>query len=100
MAGYNEIRGLRVKYLSDDPSNAEDGQVWYNHTTGNLRVQGIGSGAWASASPVITGRQGLAGGGTQTACAFWGGSGPHKSATEEYNGSGCSTGGNLPYSAV
>ena len=30
MAGYNEIRGLRVKYLSADPSNAEDGQVWYN----------------------------------------------------------------------
>ena len=99
MAGYNEIRGLRVKYLSADPSNAEDGQVWYNSTTGNLRVQGIGVGAWASASPLITGRQGLAGGGTQTACAFWGGSGPTNS-TEEYNGSGFSTGGNLPYSAV
>ena len=24
MAGYNEIRGLRVKYLSADPSNAEE----------------------------------------------------------------------------
>jgi hypothetical protein len=42
MAGYNEIKGLRVKYLSADPSNAENGQVWYNSTSGNLRVQGIG----------------------------------------------------------
>ena len=48
MAGYNEIRGLRVKYLSADPSNAEDGQVWYNSTTGNLRVQGIGIEAFSS----------------------------------------------------
>jgi hypothetical protein len=52
MAGYNEIRGLRVKYLSADPSNAENGQVWYNSTSGNLRVQGIGVEAWASASPI------------------------------------------------
>ena len=51
MAGYNEIRGLRVKYLSADPSNAEDGQVWYNSTLGNLRVQGIGTSAWISGSP-------------------------------------------------
>ena len=50
MAGYNEIRGLRVKYLSADPSNAENGQVWYNSTTGNLRVQGIGSGTWVSST--------------------------------------------------
>ena len=41
MAGYNEIRGLRVKYLSADPANAENGQVWYNSTTGKLRVEGI-----------------------------------------------------------
>ena len=50
MAGYNEIRGLRVKYLSADPSNPEDGQVWYNSTTGTLRVQGIGVAAWSSGS--------------------------------------------------
>ena len=53
MAGYNEIRGLRVKYLSADPSNAEDGQVWYNSTSGNLRVAGIlAAGTWASGGAV------------------------------------------------
>jgi len=54
MAGYNEIRGLRVKYLSADPSNAEDGQVWYNSTSGTLRVQGIGIASWSSGGNLAT----------------------------------------------
>ena len=49
MARYNEIRGLEVKYLSADPSNPEDGQVWYNSTTGTLRAGGIlVPASWAS----------------------------------------------------
>lgn len=101
MAGYNEIRGLRVKYLSADPSNAENGQVWYNSTSGNLRVQGIGVGAWSSGSSMISARYRAGGAGTQTAgLAFGGSTGnpgaqPSTTATEEYNGSGWSTGGNL-----
>ena len=97
MAGYNTIKGLRVKYLSADPSNPEDGQVWYNSTTGNLRVQGIGVGAWSSGSNLSTYRYGMAAGGIQTA-AFVGGGYQNPSAradTEEYNGSGWATGGNM-----
>ena len=95
MAGYNEIKGLRVKYLSDDPSNAEDGQVWYNSTSGNLRVQGIGLQSVTSGSPLITARNGLAGAGIQTAALAFGGdvSPPPTTLTEEYNGSGWSAGG-------
>ena len=97
MAGYNEIRGLRVKYLSADPSNAEDGQVWYNSTTGNLRVQGIGVGAWVSATPGLTARGTAAATGPQTSALVFGGATPSRTtATEEYNGSGWSTGGSLP----
>ena len=97
MAGYNEIRGLRVKYLSADPSNAEDGQVWYNSTTGNLRVQGIGSGAWSSSSNALVGRDTAASTGPQTSALVFGGATPSRTtATEEYNGSGWSTGGVLP----
>ena len=60
MAGYNTIRGLRVKYLSADPSNPEDGQVWYNAGTGNLRVEGIqGAAAWSSGGNVNTARRGI-----------------------------------------
>ena len=74
MANYNTIRGLRVKYLSADPANPEDGQVWYNSTTGNLRVDGIlGTGTWASGGnyPVSTATN--SGAGTQTAAIGFGG---------------------------
>ena len=58
MANYNTIRGLRVKYLSADPAGAEDGQVWYNSTTGNLRVEGIlGTAAWSSGGEWETARR-------------------------------------------
>ena len=100
MAGYNELKGLRVKYLSADPANPEDGQVWYNSTTGNLRVQGIGVGAWSSGSSLATARYGAGGAGTQTAGLSIGGNiGPGDvptTAVEEYNGSGWATGGALP----
>lgn len=100
MAGYNELRGLRVKYLSADPANPEDGQVWYNSTTGNLRVQGIAVGAFSSATPLATARTevGSAQLGTQTAALAAGGqvTSPSVTAvTEEYNGSGWSSGGSL-----
>ena len=98
MTTFKEIQGRNIRSYTTNPDNPLEGQMWYNQT--DLALKGVVAvGAWSSASPLITGRQGLAGGGTQTACAFWGGSGPTNS-TEEYNGSGFSTGGNLPYSAV
>ena len=96
MAGYNEIRGLRVKYLSADPSNAENGQVWYNSTTNNLRVQGVGVSAWSSGGNLITARRALGGAGTQTAgLGFSGYVTGAVVTTEEYNGNGWATGGNM-----
>ena len=91
MAGYNEIRGLRVKYLSADPANPEDGQVWYNSTTGNLRVEGmVLPGSWASGGTANVAAYNLGGAGTKTAALAMGGS-PNGSSstdsTEEYNGS-------------
>ena len=98
MSGYNEIRGLRVKYLSDDPANPENGQVWYNSTTGNLRVQGIGVAAWSSGAPLGSARYDAGGAGIQTAGLMFGGRSPaipSTTLTEEYNGSGWATGGSL-----
>ena len=104
MAGYNELRGLRVKYLSADPANPEDGQVWYNSTTGNLRVQGIGVAAWSSGAPLATAIFYNTGAGLQTAALSFGGStsapGTAATQTEEYNGSGWSIGGALPAGRV
>lgn len=101
MAGYNTIRGLRVKYLSADPSNPEDGQVWYNSTTGNLRVDGVGVGAWSSGGNMGTARYNMTGTGTQTAAlgaaGYLPGLSPSFGAknTEEYDGSSWTNGGNM-----
>ena len=91
MAGYNTIRGLKIKYLSADPAGAEAGQVWYNSGSSNLRVNGIAlAGAWASGGNLTTARSYIAGGGTQNAGLGVGGyvgapSGV-RGNTEEYNG--------------
>jgi len=101
MAGYNELKGLRVKYLSADPANPEDGQVWYNSTTGNLRVQGIGVGAWSSASDLGTAVFGGITFGTQTEGIYTTGfspSIPSTNVTQYYNGLGWSTQTNFPTS--
>ena len=93
MAGYNTIRGLRVKNLSADPATSENGQVWYNSTTGNLRVEGmVLAAAWASGGNLNTARAGLTGFGTQTAAIAANGdtyppaTGRYGNAAEEYNG--------------
>jgi hypothetical protein len=99
MATYKEIVGQKITKVTSDPSEPKTGQMWYNSTTGTLRGLGVIS-AWASGGPVITARQtgGAAGQGPQTASLIFGGftPPPFSSLTEEYNGSGFSTGGALP----
>ena len=100
MAGYNTIRGLRVKYLSADPANAENGQVWYNSTTGNLRVDGIlVAGAFSSGANITRNKGRAAGFGTKTAALFshgsvGGGPQPTDNQTYEYDGTSWTGGGN------
>jgi len=74
MADYQDIRGLRVKYLSADPGEPASGEVWYNSTTGTLRSR-LTSEAWASAAPIITARRniGASASSTQTAGIIFGG---------------------------
>jgi len=100
MASYNTISGLKVKYLSADPANPEDGQVWYNSGTGKLRVASVvGTGTWASGGAMSTARQNGGGFGTQTAGVVVGGETPARTtATEEYDGAAWSTGGVYPAS--
>jgi len=91
MADYQDIRGLRVKYLSADPSNPENGEVWYNSTSGTLKTQLFG-GSWASGGDLNTARRALWGAGSQTAALAFGGYVSGKSgATEEYNGASWAT---------
>ena len=46
MATYRAIRGLEIQVQSSDPSDPPKGQVWYNTTSGTLKVAGAGT--WSS----------------------------------------------------
>jgi len=102
MADYQDIRGLRVKYLSADPSTATAGEVWYNSTTGTLNATVMSTAAWSSGGTLGTARYQCNGqtSGTKTAGLIAGGTGgapsSNYSITEEYNGTGWAVGGALP----
>jgi len=90
MADYQDIRGLRVKYLSADPADPEGGQVWYNSTTGTLRSRLV-SGAWSSSAPLNIPMTSLGQGtGIQTAALQFGGY-PSSNITQGYDGTAWST---------
>ena len=97
MATYKGISGFNIKSLSSDPSNLVEGEIWYNSTSGTLKVAPFVA-AWASGGNLSTGRT-LAGisGGTQTSSlAYAGYLGPANSnATEEYGGVSWTAGGNV-----
>jgi hypothetical protein len=73
MTTYNELAGLRVNYLGSDPTlnTGNEGQVWYNSTTGTLRSL-VQLKAWSGGN-MSTARFLLAGAGTQTAGLAFGG---------------------------
>ena len=104
MATYEEIYGKRVDVLSSDPTltSANEGQVWYNSTSGTLKTVNANIEAWSSASALNTAIYYNCGAGDQTAAlSFQGTAGPNPTTatqTEEYNGSGWSIGGALPAS--
>jgi hypothetical protein len=97
MTTYNQLAGFRVNYLSTDPTlnSGNEGQVWYNSTSGKLKAL-VQIKSWAAGGSLSTARERLAGAGTQTAgLGFGGTTGAVSAATEEYNGSAWTGGGNL-----
>ena len=40
MANYSDIKGTTISSTSSDPSNTIDGQVWYNSSTFELKMEG------------------------------------------------------------
>jgi len=100
MATYQDIKGLKVKYLSADPGTLRAGDVWYNSVSNTLKGV-VSFAAWSSASPLSNPVFQNSGTGIQTASlSVNGGTGPpsgYRTATEEYNGTGWSTGGVTTY---
>jgi len=91
---YREIVGKKIKKVSADPSSGV-AEMWYNTTTGTLRGLAILE-AWASTSPLLAAKYYGAGFGTSTAAVYAGGEGTTiLNTTNEYNGSGWSSGGTL-----
>ena len=91
MAKYSELSGQLVQYISSDPSNLEEGDVWYNSTSNTLKARAQQSGSWASADDINTAR-GFMGGASyaarNAALGFGGDTGPARVGNcEEYNGS-------------
>jgi hypothetical protein len=100
MSTYQELKGLKIKYLSSDTSGdrVKEGEVFYNSKDFNLKSF-VATAAWNSSGSLGTARSRLATIGTQTeALTFGGATSPtstNTAASEEYNGSGFSVGGDL-----
>ena len=96
MSTYQELKGLKVKYLSSDTSGdrLKEGEVFYNSTDFKLKVF-ASTAAWHSSSALNTGRSRMSGCGTNTASLGFGGYTPTTGKTEEYNGFGWAESGDL-----
>ena len=91
MATYRSIVGQKIKKVTSDPSNPIEGQMWYNSTSGNLKVRLTVAAAFASGTslPIAMGRGGR--GGTYTAALshhgnYGPGPQPNDNKTFEYDG--------------
>ena len=93
MATFKQIRGQTIKKYTTNPTNPLEGQMWYNNTTGTLKVYTLGTAAWASGTNYPTPINALKGaGGSNTAAFAVGGElGPPTNATVDttntYDGS-------------
>ena len=99
MSTYEQLKGLKVKYLSADTSGdrLQEGELFYNSSDFSLKSH-IAVGAFSAGGNMLTARRAMTGGaGTQTAGLSAGG---YVTAlmnnTEEYNGNGWASSGNLP----
>ena len=107
MTTYRKIHGRSIQAVTTDPSESvAEGQIWYNTTSDTFKSV-IASEAWASSAPMSRSpaNDTLGGCGTPTAGLGFGGYAPGGGTvglTEEYNGTGWTTGGamNTPEAAM
>ena len=94
MTDYKAIFGKKIKFLTSDLSAAEaEGEIFYSDTDAKFKVA-VATAAWSAGSALSTARSKLGGTGTITASLAFGSS-TQQANTEEYNGTGWATGGNL-----
>ena len=68
MTTYYETKGQKIQVLATDPSEIIEGQVWYNSTSGALKVYQNFPDAWSTGGGMTTARTRInrGGAGTQT----------------------------------
>lgn len=87
MATYKEISGFNIKSLATDPSNLLKGEIWYNSTSGTLKVAPLVVPVWASGGTNPYTAYDACGFGTPTAAVICcGNSPPQIDTANEYNG--------------
>ena len=95
MATFKQIRGQTIKKYTTNPTNPLEGQMWYNNTTGTLKVYRNLGAAWSSGTALPTGVVDGRGWGPQTAATVAGGNSPTyppaTGATQLYDGSAWTT---------
>jgi len=91
VATYYDIFGQKVQYVTSDPSDVVEGQVWYNSTSNTGKVQAYNAAvAWSTGGTMNTARGGFYGGaGAGVNDGLIGGSNP--TAVEQYNGTSWTT---------
>jgi len=98
MSTYKQIAGTTVKAYTTNPSDPQEGEMWYNQTT--LKLRGVTAlGAWSSGGFLATPAFLSAAFGSQTAAVTVGGTAPgpvFRNDTQEYNGTGWSSGTDYP----
>ena len=102
MSTYKNIRGKAIKSVSTNLSDTgAEGQIWFN-TTDNTFKSVVAGGAFSTGSPTINafGYGGWSNQGTQNATLITGHPGtpnpaPQGKGSDEYNGTGWTSGGNL-----
>jgi len=96
MATYKEIHGVKVQSLDSDPT-ALEGDVWYNRSTGLLKMYAVGAGAWASGGNLPGNWLSAQGFGSLTAGVIAGGDvgGSDNAEAFHYNGSAWTAAGNI-----
>ena len=89
MATYLNINGQRVQYLSSDPSNLTEGQIWYNSTSGTAKLRtALSTGVFATAPSLTASHVSSGAAGITSAALAFGSTAPpsgHENS-ETYNG--------------
>ena len=102
MANYSDIKGTTISLTSSDPSNPIDGQVWYNSSTFQLKMEGGNYGnapfTFGTLAPLPERKATAAGGGSKAATWVTGGGQLTPTSAPQtylYNGSSWTTSGPL-----